>query len=388
MKKFEYGLILLVFCMIVIGFWAIDFIKSSSIVDIKNNNLKTINSKNSQIDISKMLLSRTKTSPVGYILDEQKSILIDLTDMKLFLLENGLIKKSFDILHKGPRHLWFQSPTNYFNAGAKYKLLRSSIVDVFMPYSVQIHEDFFVHGIPYYPNGERVSSQFSGGCLRVTDENAQEIFNFVEYGTKMIVYNQSIKNDQIASGYFSPIDPEKYWIRQDFNSPLKIHGVYLQHAGVDMSTKEAEPVKAIYHGKISLVQIMGNEDYGFGNTVVIEHVVNDQIFYSLYAHLEKIEKDIYIGKEINGGDIIGVTGASGYGCQNYWRIGKDGCNESGFLDRHLHFEIKSGPTLINSEGENDCPQKNQELGPCFGYVPTSPLKYGYFDPIKILTEGF
>jgi hypothetical protein len=83
---------------------------------------------------------------------------------------------------------------------------------------------------------------------------------------------------------------------------------------------------------------------------------------------------------------LGKTGASGYGCQNYWRIGKDGCNENDFLDRHLHFEIKTRPVLTNGEGENDCIQKNNELGPCFGYAPKDPLKYGYYNPIKFISK--
>jgi murein DD-endopeptidase MepM/ murein hydrolase activator NlpD len=84
-----------------------------------------------------------------------------------------------------------------------------------------------------------------------------------------------------------------------------------------MSTKEPENVKAIYEGTVASIIVMGDTDAGFGNTVIIEHNINNEIIYSLYAHLETINKDIIVGKTIKGGDIIGVTGASGYGCQNY-----------------------------------------------------------------------
>ncbi|HRZ29250.1 MAG TPA: hypothetical protein P5052_00285 [Candidatus Paceibacterota bacterium] len=56
------------------------------------------------------------------------------------------------------------------------------------------------------------------------------------------------------------------------------------------------------------------------------------------------------------------------------------------MDRHLHLEIKTKPVLINSEGNNDCQQKNGQLGPCFGYAPKNPLNYGYINPIKFLTN--
>lgn len=106
-------------------------------------------------------------------------------------------------------------------------------------------------------------------------------------------------------------------MRQDFNSPLKINGVYLQHAGIDMSTQNAENVYSIFDGEIAFIQIMGGDDAGFGNTVIVKHDIDGNVFYSFYAHLENIEKNISVGKKVDGGDILGTVGASGYGCQNY-----------------------------------------------------------------------
>jgi murein DD-endopeptidase MepM/ murein hydrolase activator NlpD len=84
-----------------------------------------------------------------------------------------------------------------------------------------------------------------------------------------------------------------------------------------MSTKNPEPVMSIYDGKVAFIQVMGSDDAGFGNTVIIEHTIDGKNIYSLYAHLENIDKKIFVGKEVVGGEIIGTVGASGYGCQNY-----------------------------------------------------------------------
>jgi murein DD-endopeptidase MepM/ murein hydrolase activator NlpD len=84
-----------------------------------------------------------------------------------------------------------------------------------------------------------------------------------------------------------------------------------------MSTKEPEDVKAIYDGRIENMIVMGENDFGFGNTVIIKHNIDNKEVYSLYAHLETMEKDLFTGQEIKGGTILGKTGASGYGCQNY-----------------------------------------------------------------------
>ncbi len=373
---------MLAFVLIVIGLWFFDYLKQhSNDFEIISNTTTTTKNATEQ-----KLLSQIYTTPISYVVNDEKSILIDLTNMNLFLLKNGMIYKTIKVLHKGPSNLWFQSPTNYFNVGVKYTLLKSGIVNVYMPYSVQIHQDFFVHGIPYFPDGTRVTSKFSGGCLRLADTDAKVVYDFADRNNKIIVFETAIDNKNLKEGFYNPIDSNRYWIRQSFNSPLKINGEYLQHSGIDMSTKEPENVRAIYEGTVSSVIVMGGSDAGFGNTIIIEHNINNEIYYSLYAHLESINKDIVVGKKLKGGDIIGVTGASGYGCQNYWRIGKDGCDENDFLDRHLHLEIKTKPILTNSEGTDDCLQKDGNKGPCYGYSPKDPLKYGYSNPLKFITE--
>ncbi len=373
------------FILMIIGMWLFDYLKDHT----KNVYIETrpeYNINNIWQKPNSDLKTQIYTTPISYVLNDERSILIDLTNMNLFLLKSGEIYKTIKVLHKGPSNLWFQSPTNYFNVGVKYKLLKSGIVNVYMPYSVQIHQDFFVHGIPYFPNGERVNSQYSGGCLRVSDENAKIIYDFSKRNDKIIVFETAIKNENIKPGFYNPIDSNHYWVRQSFNSPLKINNQYLQHAGIDMSTKEAENVKSIYAGEIENIILTGDNDFGFGNTVIVKHQIDEQTVYSLYAHLETVDKNILIGQKINGGTILGKTGASGYGCQNYWRLESDGCNASDYLDRHLHLEIKTKPVLINSEGNNDCQQKNGQLGPCFGYAPKNPLNYGYINPIKFLTN--
>lgn len=374
------------FALITISLWFFDYIKNQTkniqVAQAPNNLVNNVSSQKLAID----LLNQIYTTPISYVTNDERSILIDLTNMNLFLLKSGQIYKTIPVLHKGPNTLWFQSPTNYFNIGVKYKLLKSGIVNVYMPYSVQIHQDFFVHGIPYLPSGEKVTSQYSGGCLRVADEDAKIVYDFAKRNDKIFIFETAVKDENIKPGFYNPVDANHYWIKQAFNSPLKINNQYLQHAGIDMATKEPENVKAIYDGQIENIIMVGDNDFGFGNTIIIKHQFNDQILYSLYAHLEAINKDILIGQKVNGGTILGKTGASGYGCQNYWRIGKDGCQESDYLDRHLHLEIKNKPTLTNGEGSNDCLQKNGQLGTCFGYVPKNPLMYGYINPLTFLTK--
>ncbi len=79
-----------------------------------------------------------------------------------------------------------------------------------MPYSVQIHQDFFVHGIPYLPSGEKVTSQYSGGCLRVADEDAKIVYDFAKRNDKIFIFETAIKDETIKSGFYNPIDANHY----------------------------------------------------------------------------------------------------------------------------------------------------------------------------------
>ena len=198
----------------------------------------------------------------------------------------------------------------------KSPLLRSSRVDVFMPYSLQFYEDFFVHGIPYYPNGVRVTSTFSGGCLRLHDEDAKVVYDFSKRDM-MIILIDEIPTMNPASPFIYPIDMTKGWIRQSFISPQKIGDEYLQHTGVDFATINPDSVFAVYDGVVSYVQNIGPTDHGFGNLIILKHEINGEEVYTLYGHLNSIAENIKVGSSVKQGDMIGTVGASGYGCNNY-----------------------------------------------------------------------
>jgi len=354
-------------------------------IKIKEVNIKSGKTEIKNTEISNLSLEALSTQKEAYFsltLPEKEAILINLSKMKLYLIQDKKIIKEFDVVSKGPANKWFRTPAGYYRVGMKSSLLRSSKVDVFMPYSLQFYEDFFVHGIPYYPNGVRVTSAFSGGCLRLHDEDAKVVYDFSKRGM-MIILIDEIPTINPASPFIYPLDMTKSWIRQSFISPQKVGTEYLQHAGVDFATVNPDPVFAVYDGTVSYIQNIGPADHGFGNLIILKHEVNGEEVYTLYGHLDSIAEKIKIGETIKQGEIIGNVGASGYGCNNYWRLGNDGCFEPNVLDRHLHFEVKTAPVLTNPTGGDICSYKG-EMGPCFGYTPKYPQNFGYINPISFL----
>ena len=313
-------------------------------------------------------------------LNAEKSVEINLTKKIIELWDGGKIIQTLPIAYQAKEGKWFQTPTGYFRTGIKDKDKISSLVGVSMPYSVQLYEDFFIHEIPSL-NGKKLTSEYTGGCIRLETEDAKSLFDFTEPDMPMVVYKDF---GMLKPQYHAPVNLDQFWIRQNFNNPIrqthkyggnidKIGLDYIQHTGVDLapnSDVDDLGVYAIADGNV--VGIWENGDaHGLGNTIIINHGE----FYALYAHLNWYVDWYTVKKEmaIKKGQIIGGIGNTGYGC-NYWRIGEDGCESENPPDNHLHLEIKEKPVLENPPGEDIY----------YGYTPTNPTNYGYMNPLEIL----
>jgi hypothetical protein len=177
------------------------------------------------------------------------------------------------------------------------------------------------------------------------------------------------------------------------------------HVGLDTLTGPGATVLAASAGRVFMIQENGGnldpnipchepllpdessycEDHGYGNTVIIEHTVSTDIdpggkIYTHYSHLESIRPDLITGCRdeadpnrekrrtcdnviaVVAGEPIGQVGSTCYGVD---------CTV-----RHLHFEVKSFPTLAAIS--NDCCD--------FGYTTQHPDDLGYFDPLRFLHD--
>lgn len=88
----------------------------------------------------------------------------------------------------------------------------------------------------------------------------------------------------------------------------------IQHLGVDLKAKINTPVFAINNGVVAFTKSLPD----YGNTLMIDHGLG---VYSLYLHLN--EFIVPVGKEVRQGDVIALSGATGYA-----------------TGPHLHFSIK------------------------------------------------
>jgi len=142
----------------------------------------------------------------------------DLSQMKISVYENGEKTLEFPILTKGKPGSWWETPSGLYKIQSKAKNLFSSFGKVYMPFSLQFQGNFFIHGWPYYPSGEPVSSAYSGGCIRLSTNDAQKIYDLVKIGTPVLVFSDEFQKDNFAYALNAPQVSAKSYLAADIKN--------------------------------------------------------------------------------------------------------------------------------------------------------------------------
>jgi murein DD-endopeptidase MepM/ murein hydrolase activator NlpD len=143
----------------------------------------------------------------------------------------------------------------------------------------------------------------------------------------------------------------------DIVSPygMRIHpvsGEYKMHTGIDINTDWHCPVISVADGQVVKIGISD----GYGYYIIIKHELDEETFFSLYAHLSTIY--VLPDHEIEQGDIIGLEGGE---------PGKD-IFPGVSTGHHLHFEIRTGiepSTHVDPIAYFYTPEREEETGNAF-----------------------
>lgn len=127
-----------------------------------------------------------------------KYVVINLAT-KIVLLKNGTTTlATIPLSSQGKPGSYYETLAGEYTSDYKEPLHFSSIGHVYMPYSVHLFGNYFIHGIPYYPNGEDVISTYSGGCIRLANSDAERVYNFVTTGMHIII-TRNTENDFVST---------------------------------------------------------------------------------------------------------------------------------------------------------------------------------------------
>ncbi len=136
----------------------------------------------------------------------------DLSSMVLRVHKNGAVALEVPIKTKGREGSWWETPAGIYEVQSKETNHFSSIGHVYQPFSMAFQGNFFIHGWPYYQDGTEVSSAYSGGCVRLTTEDAKKVYELISVGTPVLVFEKDFAQDSFTYTSGPKISAEKYLV--------------------------------------------------------------------------------------------------------------------------------------------------------------------------------
>ena len=159
---------------------------------------------------------------------------VNLSSIILRVYKDHAMVKEVPILTKGKKGSWWETPAGLYKAETKIKSHRSSFSPVSTMWNIPFQGNFFIHGWPYYTADDTpVSSTYSGGCIRLSDTDAKDVYDMVALGMPILVFEESsIKDTYTYSPNIPPLSAKNY-VAVD----LQNNFVFLEH-----DTKEQKPL--------------------------------------------------------------------------------------------------------------------------------------------------
>lgn len=186
-KKFIFS----IFSTLFIGFFAF------SLVPIEENSAKdyyvSVERKEQKKEIIKTLKDFTAYKKEELINSQKSFFEIDLEEMKARIYQDGSLEKEIPVLTKGNNNSWSGVCSGLYQVLDKYKIAFSNVSKVYMPWSLHFYGMYYLHGEPYYPDGTKLKSKYSGGCIRFYNKDAEYIFNTLEMNEPILIIDK--KND-------------------------------------------------------------------------------------------------------------------------------------------------------------------------------------------------
>lgn len=99
------------------------------------------------------------------------------------------------------------------------------------------------------------------------------------------------------------------------------------HKGIDLSPGDGAPIQAIADGVVRVSTEAGGD---YGVHVWVDHVIDEMLVSSHYAHMQYGSLRVEVGDEVKVGDVLGLVGSTGFS-----------------LAPHLHFEIQVNGVYVD-----------------------------------------
>jgi D-alanyl-D-alanine carboxypeptidase len=193
----------------------------------------------------------------NFIIQQANFIEADLSTLILRSYHGGAVTKEVPILSIGKKGSWWETSAGLYSVETKERRHFSSFGHTYMPYSMQFQGNYFIHGWPYYPDGREVAPGYSGGCIRLSTADAQQIFSLAEVGMPLVVFGEDTAGDALRYQVKPPqINARSYFV-EDIGSSF----VLLE--------KDAETVRPMASIAKLMTALVATEHIALDKTVTI-----------------------------------------------------------------------------------------------------------------------
>ena len=194
MKKFFYNFF--IFCFFILFSFLFASLFTPKRIVIENPNLQIPQEISIPERPSQYYLKTFEDVKKEFLSSKTDFLEVNLQAMKIKLWQKGELKKEVSILAKGDPQGWGGSASGLYKILSGNKLSFSIIANVYMPYALHYYGKYYIHGEPYYPDGEKLSSEVSGGCLRLSDKDAKTIYEMTELNMPVLIIDKEKDNYQ------------------------------------------------------------------------------------------------------------------------------------------------------------------------------------------------
>jgi hypothetical protein len=141
----------------------------------------------------------------AFIEEEQTFIEIDLDTKLLRYFKEGVLVYSISINALGEEGSWFDAPSGLYEVDKKDDYDFSTVAQAYFPWTVTFEGNYMIHGWPEYPDKSPVPESFVGGGVRISNEDAQRLYEVVEPGISVLVHQAPREPDQFI---YEPTVPD------------------------------------------------------------------------------------------------------------------------------------------------------------------------------------
>jgi D-alanyl-D-alanine carboxypeptidase len=120
----------------------------------------------------------------------------DLDAMHVEVYEQGSLVVNVPIATKGRPGSWWETPAGIYKIDSHEPKHLSGMGHVYQPWSMRFQGNFYIHGWPYYPDGRQVSTAFSGGCIRLQNDDAKQVYDHAHVGMPILVFEKEHVSDK------------------------------------------------------------------------------------------------------------------------------------------------------------------------------------------------